>query len=172
MLKIVKPTADYKNKIIDYINEFKFEKEVIHGGARIEQFEFEEWLIILKNNMKEDTVEKGFVPSSTFISVDDRNNVVGIVDIRHRLNDFLRKFGGHIGYSVRKSERNKGYATEILRLALLEFKKISKENCLIICEKSNKASSKVIIKNGGLLEEEIFKDDVCFQKYIIKFDTK
>lgn len=75
-----------------------------------------------------------------------------MIDIRHRLNDYLLNFGGHIGYSVRKSERQKGYTTEMLALALIECMKLNIKRVLITCDKDNIASAKTIINNGGILE--------------------
>ena len=57
------------------------------------------------------------------ISTND-GRLIGMIDIRHRLNDYLLNFGGHIGYSIRKSERQQGYATEMLALSLLECVKL------------------------------------------------
>lgn len=80
---------------------------------------FEDWLSNLQANTSEETVKEGLVPASTYIVLaEDSNRIVGMIDIRHRLNDYLLKHGGHIGYSVRKTERRKGYATEILGLGL------------------------------------------------------
>ena len=90
-----------------------------------------------------------------------------MIDIRHRLNDYLLNFGGHIGYSVRKSERQKGYATEMLNLALKECVNLGIKKVLITCDKNNVASAKTIINNGGKLENEIAKEDRITQRYYI-----
>ena len=96
------------------------------------------------------------VPDSTFFLLDEERNILlGAVNIRHYLNDYLLKYGGHIGDGIRPSERNKGYATEMIRLALQECVKLGIRKVLIICDKSNIASAKTIIKNGGILENEI-----------------
>ena len=65
--------------------------------------------------------QEGLVPDSTFFCFDEKRNLmVGAVNIRHDLNDYLLKYGGHIGDGIRPSERRKGYATEMIRLALEE----------------------------------------------------
>ena len=89
----------------------------------------------------------------------DRNIFVGAVNIRHYLNDSLLKMGGHIGDGVRPSERRKGYATEMIRLALEECKKLGIDRVLMVCYKDNIASRKSIINNGGILENEIQAED-------------
>ena len=93
--------------------------------------------------------------------------MVGIIDIRHRLNDYLLKFGGNIGYSVRKSERRKGYAKTMLALGLEECRKLGLEKVLITCDKENIASAKTILACGGVLENEIPEERRITQRYWI-----
>lgn len=78
-----------------------------------------------------------------------------MIDFRHPLSDFLFNFGGNIGYSVRPSERQKGYASEMLRLVLPICRELGENRVLLACDKNNKASQKTIIKNEGVLEKEI-----------------
>ena len=83
----------------------------------------EGWLEELKMKSSEDTVPKGLVPSTTYFAIREIDNyIVGMVDIRHYLNEFLTQVGGNIGYDVRKSERNKGYAKQMLKLTLEKYK--------------------------------------------------
>jgi predicted acetyltransferase len=96
---------------------------------------------------------------------------------KEQLMDYKREFiengdsmdgsAGHIEYSVRKSERKQGYATEMLALALKECKILGIREVLITCDKDNIASAKTIINNGGKLENEIFNVDKITQRYWI-----
>jgi len=86
------------------------------------------------------------------------------------ISDYLLNFGGHIGYSVRKSERLKGYATEMLALGLIECKELNINKVLITCDKDNVASAKTIIANGGKLENEILEGNRTTQRYWISLD--
>lgn len=112
----------------------------------------------------------GFVPSSTFFAFDKRRNImVGAVDIRHYLNERLLLDGGHIGDGVRPSERRKGYATEIIRLALVECAELGIHRVLMVCDKVNIGSMKSIINNGGVLENELAAEDgTVVQRYWIE----
>ena len=92
-------------------------------------------------------------------------------NIRHYLNDYLLNYGGHIGDGIRPSERGKGYATEMIRLSLSECKKLGLDKVLMVCNKSNIASAKTIIKNGGILENEFTTEDgKTYQRYWIYLD--
>ena len=76
-----------------------------------------------------------------------------MIDVRHSLdNEFLANFGGH-GYSVRPSERRKGYAAQMLELALGYAKTIGLSCVMLGCYSDNEASIKTILKCGGVLDE-------------------
>lgn len=90
-----------------------------------------------------------------------------MINIRHRLNEYLLQFGGNIGYSVRPSQRRKSYATEMLALALEECRKLGLNRALVTCDKTNIGSAKTIQKNGGVLENEVLEGDRITQRYWI-----
>lgn len=95
------------------------------------------------------------VPATTFLAVDADGKLIGMIDIRHRLNEGLLRFGGNIGYSVRPCCRRQGYATQMLALALEECRKMQMQKVLVTCNKENIGSAKTIQKNGGVLENEV-----------------
>ncbi|NFN85952.1 GNAT family N-acetyltransferase [Clostridium sporogenes] len=83
------------------------------------------------------------------------NKIIGIIDIRHNINnDFLAAYGGHIGYSVCPSERRKGYATQMLKMALEFERTIGLEKVMLGCYSDNIASIKTIERCGGIRTEE------------------
>ena len=167
-IKLIRPTADMKQQIMDYRAEFVANGETVHGSALLGEYEtFEEWYADVVKNSSEETVADGWVPSTTLLGVDEDNNIIGMIDIRHRLNDYLLAYAGHIGYSVRKSERRKGYATQMLAQALDVAKQLGIEKVLVTCEKANIASAATIRKCGGILENEVYEDDVLMQRYWI-----
>lgn len=172
-LKLVLPTIEYKSEIMNYKREFIEDGDSMDGTGGLRNFDiFEEWYSVICDNLKEETVREGLVPSTTYIAIaTDGCHLIGMIDIRHRLNDFLLNFGGHIGYSVRRSERQKGYATEMLDLALKECKKLDIKKILITCDKDNVASAKTIINNGGVMENEIQRGEEITQRYWINSFT-
>ena len=88
-----------------------------------------------------------------------------MINIRHTLNEYLYNYGGHIGYSVRKNERRKGYAKEMLKIALEECMKLGINKVLLTCDADNIASTKTIKSCGGILEDEVHNDDTLIQRY-------
>lgn len=80
------------------------------------------------------------------------NKIIGMVNIRHYLNDYLRKFGGHIGYGIRPTERRKGYNKIQLYLTLLKAQKLGLYKVMLGCSVDNLGSDKTIKALGGILE--------------------
>ena len=86
--------------------------------------------------------------------VDDADDYVGSLALRHELTDFLLREGGHVGYSVRPSARRRGHAREALRLALpIARDEVGLDRVLVTCLESNEASRRVIERNGGVYED-------------------
>lgn len=152
---LVKPDLSYVDEIIKYKEESLAESPLINGSAGLNRFSsIEDWLEELKKRSCEDTVPKGLVPSSTYLAVREKDNyIVGMIDIRHYLNEYLTQVGGHIGYGVRKTERNKGYAKQMLKLALEKCKELKIKKVLITCDEDNIASEKVILSANAKLED-------------------
>ena len=152
---LVKPDLSYADEIIKYKEESLAESPIINGSAGLDRFSsIEIWFEELKKRSCEDTVPKGLVPSSTYLGVREKDNyIVGMIDIRHYLNEYLTQVGGHIGYGVRKTERSKGYAKQMLKLALEKCKELKIKKVLITCDEDNIASEKVILSVNAKLED-------------------
>ena len=152
---LVKPDLSYADEIIKYKEESLAESPLINGSAGLDRFSsIEIWFEELKKRSCENTVPKGLVPSSTYLAVREKDNyIVGMIDIRHYLNEYLTQVGGNIGYGIRKTERNKGYAKQMLKLALEKCKELKIKKVLITCDEDNIASEKVILSANAKLED-------------------
>ncbi|HIV39859.1 MAG TPA: GNAT family N-acetyltransferase [Candidatus Blautia stercorigallinarum] len=170
-LKLVKGSYEYKEQIIDMLKEW-IDYNENHPEANTSPYaifrnDYHDFDYYLKH-LEYKEPQEGLVPDSTFFCFDEKRNLmVGAVNIRHDLNDYLLKYGGHIGDGIRPSERRKGYATEMIRLALEECRKLGLTRVLVTCDKNNIGSAKSIIRNGGILENEVLEEGSIKQRYWI-----
>lgn len=166
---LVRPTPKLKEQALEYRNaHFENGETVINGSELFDQIEsYEEWLTSVSRNANPKTVNESWVVTDTFFAVRENDRkIVGIIDLRHTLNDFLKDFG-NCGYSVHPSERGKGYATEMLRQILNIARNIGLTEIHLSVEKSNEASIKVIRKNGGIYERSFLHENELADIYRI-----
>lgn len=163
-IRLVRPTLELKTKALEYRQEhFDNNEFIINGSELLDKADsYEQWLIDVTNNTSIETVNSNWVVTDTFFALDENDQIVGIIDFRHTLNDFLKDFG-HSGYSVRPSMRNRGYATEMLRQIITIAKNTGLKELQLSVERDNYPSIKTIIKNGGVKEREfIFEDSIAY----------
>lgn len=122
-----------------------------------EDLNCEQWLNTIEKESKGIDLLEGRVPSTVYFLMNN-DRIISHISIRHSIdNDFLKLYGGHIGYGVRPTERKKGYATIMLHLALIKCKEIGLENVMISCKESNVGSAKIIENNSGIQKEIIYR---------------
>lgn len=170
-MKLVLPSGKYRDSYIDFVENAKIQGDYLEiGNALIRDDEcFEDMIKRLKNRRKGKSISKMDVPASVYWIIVNKE-VVGTIDLRHYLNDSYYKRLGHIAYYIKPSQRNNGYATLALRKALTKYKR--ENHVLITCFNDNIASSKVIIKNGGVLEKNIY-DEITgkeISRYIVNIN--
>jgi len=166
------PTMEDKEKVLEFKNEFIFYNSKMAGSGGLEKIgTFEDWLDKIIKDTREETCGEGRVPSTLYLvfrKEDDK--LIGILQIRHFLNEILLNHGGHIGDSVRPTERGKGYSIEQIALALNECRKLNIKQVLMTCNKQNIPSAKSIRRNGGMLENEIIDKGETIQRYWISLE--
>lgn len=159
-MKFVFPCMEFEEQAKEYINEFNGLN--IHGSGGLDrylqEFDYEKWIKKVQKDIDIANVPTEWVPSLTYFYVDDLDRIVGMINIRLGLNDFLLKEGGHIGYSIRPSERRKGHGTNMLREALVFCTRVGLNRILITCDKINLASAGVAKNCGGRLENEFYSE--------------
>ena len=170
-LKFEIPTLQRKEDAIEYINEFFKYDSKINGAGGLNKYldSYEDWIVKLDQDYKTIASEKR-VPAKTFFLVRESDNkIVGMINIRLALNERLKKRGGHIGYSIRPTERKKGYNKVNLYLGLLECQKNEIREVLMSCYKDNPASYKTMSALGAQLKSEFFseEDNCIVQNYTI-----
>ncbi len=169
---LVKPDVSYAEEIKSYRTEMLLAGSSMDGTGALRRIE--DPLLWLEYNRKmehPETVPKNKVAATQFILTDpDTGRIYGMLQIRHDLNEYLRKYAGHIGYSVRPTERRKGYAVKMLRLALKICKEeLGMNRVMISCLIENEASRRTIRACGGVFEEKVYEhlENVWLEKYWI-----
>lgn len=150
MIKLIRPSKKHEKEALAFKKEFFDNGEnTINGSELLDQTDsYESWLQAVTNNTSKATVNPEWVLTDTYFAIDENERIVGVIDFRHELKGFLKDFGNS-GYSVRPSERRKGYATQMLSLILERAKETGLKSFQLSAEKSNTPSIKTIIKNGG-----------------------
>lgn len=128
---------------------------------------FDAWVEVLLANERGEQVAEGFVASTTRWVVEGER-IVGLISLRHELNDSLLREGGHIGYAVRPADRGRGVASAALALMLDECRRLGIDPVLVTCDEDNAASRRVIEKAGGVLEDIVGGK----RRYWIPLDSK
>lgn len=173
---LIKPTIEYKEQAKEMIEEAKKyddnNPDIWAGYSSMQKYEnYEEWLQKLENDLDFENIKLGRVPASTYFLLRKIDNkILGVINIRYELNEYLENYGGHIGYSIRPTERRKGYGHKQLILGLEKCLEIPINKVLVTCRESNKGSARVIESCGGIYEDTRFskEENDKFRRYWIE----
>ncbi len=154
---LIEPTMEYDAQIQAYRKDFLDAGDLADGTGSVLRFErTRDWLDQVERCRYKETVPPDRVPCTQYIYVRETDGkIVGMIQIRHYLNELLAKYSGHIGYSVCPSERRKGYATQMLAAALEKCREMGLARVMLSCRPENEASRRTILRNGGVYESSV-----------------
>ncbi len=174
-MKLVFPNLFYKEKAIQFINEFYEYDSEINGsgglGRYLKNSSYEEWLHKIYAEIDIANIPETRVPALTYFYIRESDDaIVGMINIRLALNEPVKKESSHIGYCIRPTERRKHYATNMLRDSLKVLDKLGIKEVILTCDTSNVASANVIKNCSGVLLEEFYSNtyEAEIQKYVIR----
>lgn len=173
-MELILPGPELAEEIESYRQDFLDAGDSMDGcGSLRRHANAQDWLDFNALLADPKTVPERWVPSTQYVYLrrEDRR-IVGMIQIRHCFNDFLERYGGHIGYSVRPDERRKGYAARMLSLALDRCRELGIRRVLVTCLEDNEGSRRTILKNGGKYESTVFEpgEGIRLQRYWISLD--
>ena len=156
-LILQRPSDEHATQIMEYRQEFLAAGDSMDGCGSLRQTEnATEYIKSCREKEDPATVPAHLVPATQFFLIRKADNkIIGMIQVRHRFNEYLEKYAGHIGYSVRPSERRKGYAKQMLAMALPYCRARSIKKALVCCVEGNVGSEKTILANGGVYESTV-----------------
>lgn len=166
-LEFRKPNRQDVEAIEDFKSEFQAHNSVMEGTNILVKSSAEEWLAYVAKSEARDSPD--ILPCFYYgLFEKESGRLLGIIQIRLKLNDYLSEFGGHIGYCVRPTERRKGYAKTMLRNALGICKEEGLHKVMISCVEENNASENTIKSCGGVFEKKVY-DERCYKAYLKRY---
>ena len=170
-IRLVPPTEGNLDQVWDYRQECMDAGSSMDGCGPMRQSDTSaEWLARVISYTDPATLPEGKVLATQFLAVRQSDGgLVGMIQVRHYFSEYLEKYAGHIGYSVRPCERRRGYAKEMLRLVLPYCKGLGLDRVLISCGPDNEGSRRTILSNGGVYESTVHEpeENIDLERYWI-----
>ena len=166
--QLVQPDETMLAEISAYKAEMLAEGNTLDGCGALTYLTPEAWLTHCRNLQEESTCPPGWTPATQYVALDGDCRIIGMIDLRHRLNDFLAEYGGHIGYSVRPGERRRGVAARMLAEVLEIARERGMQRLLVTCDEGNEASRRTIERSGGVFERTTRHESMTILRYWIE----
>lgn len=163
MLELIELSESYKESFLEGLHELQADGQMLYYNAAQIAADFAAFLQDLEDKKDRAKISPERVPSTDYWLYEG-DTFIGHLSLRHELNDYLKRIGGHIGYQIRPSKRRIGYGKEILRLGLAKARAIGLRRVLVTCDETNIGSKKIIEANGGQLENAIFIEGETIRK--------
>lgn len=119
MIEFVLPSEKDRCAVLDFYGEFESYGETCIGFCGYE--DFDRWSIGMRNRFTGENLPDGYVRENFYLCYEN-GELVGVYSLKFELTDFLFNYGGHIGYAVRPTQRNRGIASAILKKGLRQAK--------------------------------------------------
>lgn len=167
-MKLSIPTPADEADVMDFRCEFLRNGERLHGAGGLENYEhYADWLRQVEDNRSEQTVHPDLPPATTLLCR-EHGELIGTVEIRHRITDFQLLYTGHMGLCIRKSRRREGLSSHLVALGLEECRHLGLNRVLLTCSRYDAASRVAIEANGGVLENEIaYEGDIRCRYWVV-----
>lgn len=167
MLQFMLPTERNREDVLSFYDEIQKSGGTCIGMSNCKNYNA--WLTEMQNRHAGENLPDGYVRENFYLCYEGKR-LVGVFGLKFELTEFLLNYGGHIGYATRPSDRNRGLATQMLKQGLQFAKKFGYERILCTCDSDNYASEKVILKNGGVFENELHdpNEDVTVKRFWIQ----
>ena len=170
----IEPTMNIADAIADYRQELLEADCTFDGTLSLKRMpDMQEYVdyVIDRANPIHETPEQNDLVTLLFCVRKSDSKILGSIQIRHEMDEFKRLYSGHIGYSVRPSERRKGYATRILKFAVDYCRTLGIKDINISCMTDNEASRRTILANGGKYRDTVHfhsdQLDIDLERYLI-----
>ena len=159
---LIEPSEEYAEQIAEYKQDFLDTDCSMDGCGPLRRCEDAlTYIAECRKYISPETLPEGLVLATQFFYIRKSDNrLVGMIQVRHYFNDYLSRFGGNIGYSIKPGERRKGYATSMLRAVFPYCKDLGLDKILITCIDGNIGSEKTILNNGGIYESKEYEPDM------------
>ena len=160
-LLLLRPNEENIGQYEDYRREFLEYGDSMDGAGPMRRYESAlEWLAHVRSYESADTLPPDRVLATQYLLVRESDGkLLGMLQLRHYLNEYLRLYAGHIGYSVRPSERRRGYAKRMLAMGLDEARALGLDRVMISCVVGNEGSRRTILANGGVFDSTIWDEE-------------
>lgn len=170
MLKLILPTEASREDVLSFYQEIEDSGGQCIGFGNRKNYDL--WLTEMQNRHTGRNLPEGYVRENFYLCYDGAV-LVGVFSLKFELTQYLLDFGGHVGYAVRPSRRNRGYATQMLRQGLSLAAQFGFSRVLCVCDEDNFASEKVIQHCGGALENKLYdpEEQVSVKRYWISLPS-
>ena len=160
MIELRRPDASLHREWLDFVSDY--DRPGVDGGSvRDDELAgladpgaFAAWVAQLHDQEAGRNIAPDRVPCTSRWIVRE-GEIVGVINLRHELNDILPSWGGHIGYAVRTSVRRQGIATRALALMLGEAARLGINPVLVTCDEDNVGSRRTIEGAGGVYDGSV-----------------